>query len=279
MHIGTHKTATSSFQQICSDKKNLLSVNGINFPSFKNWTNHCFASWIAQRREFSELKVFLESIYAESLELNCGVTLVSGEDFENFLVDTDLAKEFIKIAIEVGFNEIEWVVVQRQAFDYLQSIYAEMSQYQVVLDYERMANLILDYGFVSPGGRRYNYKFVFDLKKFGYNFQHTVSSNFSVVPFNEFTNDFVGRVFFSEYLTEEVLNDLRTHAMRIGKKQARHNIELVEFNYVANFLGVTPGVQFYNANKGLVDSLVVCRLERNARLLDSIKQEFDNREF
>ena len=97
MHIGTHKTATTTFQKLCTDHKNLLSTHDINFPNYNDWDQHSYAAWTVQRREISEVRLFLTSIYTDSQKSGCKVTLLSGEDFENFLLIYILQKNLPKL--------------------------------------------------------------------------------------------------------------------------------------------------------------------------------------
>ena len=102
---------------------------------------------MSQKRDLKGLSIFLQEIYQKTTEKKCNTSLISGEDFENFLVDIHLAIEFEFIAKSVGFDKLEWFVVQRNQIDYLLSIYAEKSAYKMVLDLGLMANSILEYGF------------------------------------------------------------------------------------------------------------------------------------
>jgi hypothetical protein len=275
--MGTHKTASTTFQSICRDNRKVLIDNGLVFPQYSNWSQHSFAAWAAQKRDVKHLRKFLHSIYEETKAANCKKTLISGEDFENFLVDTHLASEFENIAKFEGYTNIEWIIVRRDPLDYLLSIYAEKSGYQMVLDLELMANLILEYGFVSPGGRRYNYKFIFDIKKFSELFKKNVNKNLTVIQFKDFTNDFVGKVILQHYLGKKSLEIVRKASKEIGVQRKRPKPEKVEFRYIANFLGRKADKIFYENNKNLVDALVSERLNRNKALIINIKNTFKAR--
>lgn len=275
IHIGTHKTATSSFQNLCVDQKKLLVSNGLNYPNYKNWRQHSRAAWIAQKNNFSELKLFLASIHEDSLNLNCELTLISGEDFENFLIDNHLAKEFTHTAKEVGFKEIEWIVVHRDPFVYMQSIYSEMCKHNSVLDYITMGKLILDCGYVSVSTPLYNYHFVFKINKFAEIFKNNVSKNLQVIPFRQFIEDFPGKVILSKYLSDHSKESLLAYTHTKENLNQRLRPEDVEFRYIANFLGVNADQNFYEANKELADILIKNRIKRNINVLNYLRQEFE----
>ena len=207
-------------------------------------------------------------------EKKCTITLISGEDFENFLVDIHLAIEFEVIAKSIGFSDIEWLVVQRNPLDYLLSIYAEKSAYKMVLDIGIMANSIIEYGFFSTSSPDYNYKFVFDIKKFSGFFKESVNQNLKVVDFDNFIDDFVGKALFIDLVDNKSLSLLRKEASNVGIQRKRVSKEKIEFRYLANFLGMKSNKDFHENNKNLVDSLVNHRLNRNKTLLSEIEVKF-----
>ena len=229
---------------------------------------------MSQKRDLEGVSIFLQKIYDDALKKKCTTTLISGEDFENFLVEIHLAIEFEDLAKFIGFSEIEWLVVQRNPLDYLLSIYAEKSSYKMVLDIGIMANSILEYGFFSTSSPDYNYKFVFDIKKFSSFFKEGVNQNLKVVNFDSFIDDFVGKVIFVDLVNDKSLNILRKEANNIGIQRKRVSKEKIEFRYLANFLGMKSNKDFHENNKNLVDSLVNHRLNRNKTLLSEIEVKF-----
>ena len=244
------------------------------FPKQQDYYQHSAVARMSQKRDLKNISVFLKSIYKQTTEKSCIVTLISGEDFENFMVDTHLAKEFEDLARFAGFSNIEWIVVQRNPLDYLLSIYAEKSAYKMVLDIGIMANSILEYGFFSTSSTDYNYKFVFDIKKFSGFFKESVNQNLKVVDFDNFIDDFVGKVFFIDLVNDKSLNMLRKEAINVGIQRKRVSKEKIEFRYLANFLGMKSNKEFHENNKNLVDSLVNHRLNRNKNLLPEIQLKF-----
>lgn len=275
IHIGTHKTATTSFQKICFNERKTLIREWINFPNYKNYQNHNHIAWLSQKNDITELKFFLKSIYEDSLNLKCKLTMISGEDFENFLIDIHHAKTFIHIANEVGFKEIEWVLVYRDPLEYLQSIYSEMCKHYTVLNYETMGMLITDCGYVSLCTPGYNYHFVFKINKFAEIFKKNVSKNLTLVPFIFFIEDFPGKVILSKYLSDHSKEKLKAYAHSIYNENKRLEPEIVEFNYIANFLGVHANQKFYEANKELIDLLIKKRINNNNKVIYSLKKEFE----
>ena len=75
-----------------------------------------------QKRDIKSLSLFLRSIFNETKAKNCNTTLISGEDFENFLIDIHLANEFELLAKSEGYKDIKWIFIHRDPVDYLLSI-------------------------------------------------------------------------------------------------------------------------------------------------------------
>jgi hypothetical protein len=262
---------------LCTNSRDVLIENGLVFPQYSSWRQHSFAAWMSQKRDEKNLRVFLRTIFDETKAAKCKTTLISGEDFENFLVDTHLASEFEYLAKSEGYGDIEWIFINRNPIDYLLSIYAEKSGYKMVLDLGLMANVILEYGFVSVGSSAYNYKFVFDIKKFSDQFKKNVNQNLTVIRFEDFTYDFVGKAIFNQHLDKKSLAILGKVAQKIDILRKRPTSEKVEFRYVANFLGMEPNKIFHEKNKKLVDALISHRINRNKTLLVDIQSRFKDR--
>ena len=262
---------------MCSNCNELLIENKILFPKYLEWHQHSFAAWMSQKKDLISLRLFLESIFQDTVINNCNTTLISGEAFENFLVDTHLAVEFERLAKSIGYSKIEWVVVNRKPIEYLKSIYAERSGYGVVLDLSIIVNIALEYGYVSPSSRNYNNKFIFDVKKFAKFFKKNVNKNLTIIKFEDFIKGFVGNDLFNRLLLpNNALETLNIEAEKIGIKRKRPSLEKVEFRYVANFLGMSPTKDFHDNNKSLVDSLISHRIKRNEAILKEVSVKFQN---
>ena len=275
--MGANKTASTSFQTLCKNSRKVFEENNLVFPQYKSWKQHSFAAWMSQKRDIKSLSLFLRSIFNETKAKNCNTTLISVEDFENFLIDTHLANEFELLAKSEGYKDIKWIFIHRDPVDYLLSIYSEMSAYKVVLNLELMADIIVEYGFLSVSADRYNWKFVFDLEKFSQLFKKNVNKNLKIISFENFIFDYVGKAVLIDYINELSITKLKGEAEFIGIERKRHSPEKVEFRYVANFLDVKANIAFHENNKQLVDSLISHRIKRNNALLESIRERFKDR--
>ena len=72
--------------------------------------------------------------YQNAAILRCHSVLISGEDFENFLIDSAAQLQFEQMLIDAGFDDFEWVVVRRDPLEYFRSIYAELSKHGVCIN-------------------------------------------------------------------------------------------------------------------------------------------------
>ena len=131
--------------------------------------------------------------------------------------------------------------------------------------------------FFSASSPNYNYKFVFDINKFSNFFKEKVNLNLTIINFDTFLVDFVGKEIFNNLVDDKSLAVLSQNSKNIGIKRKRLPNEKIEFRYLANFLGMKSNKDFYENNKNLVDSLVNYRLNRNKTLLAEIQIKFKDR--
>lgn len=250
--------------------------NKILFPEYLDWHQHSFAAWMSQKKDLDNLCLFLKSIFDDTKKKSCHTTLISGEAFENFLVDTHLALEFEELAKSLGYSDIHWIFVYRKPIEYLESIYAERSSYGVVLDISIMANIILEYGYVSPSSKFYNNKFVFDVRRFAKLFQKNVNKNLTIIKFEDFIEGFVGKTLLNHFVFQKnSLDVLSYEAKKIGVVRKRPSLEKVEFRYVANFLNMRPHKEFYESNKTLINALLPHRINIYKSVIEDIRFKFD----
>ena len=275
VHAGTHKTGTTSFQNLCSENFDTLVSNKLLYPKYKTWAQHSYLAWHFQSMNAQAILQFFKHASDTSKRLGCTTTLLSGEDFENFLVDQELAKTFEQAARSVGYTEIEWVVVRRQAGRYLRSIYAEMAKHNIVLDIEVIANLILKFGYFSCGTKYYNYMFVFDADKFVDIFAGNVNTNISLIDMKDFIQDYAGRCIIDPYLTESAHEVLKASGASFGTKNASPRLEDVETRYALNYLGLQRQDQNLDADTAdLIKALVSIRSTRSKELLETFDKRF-----
>ena len=73
--------------------------------------------------------------------------MISGEDFENILIDYSLLERLISISRKAGFKAPTLAFVTRDPFEYLCSIYSELSKKNALLDFREAALCAAKTGF------------------------------------------------------------------------------------------------------------------------------------
>ena len=78
IHAGTHKTATTAFQGVCFENRELLATWGVFYPFARQ---HSELAHQLQRGELNNLRCLLDLIRKKFDDDT--TLLLSGEDFEN----------------------------------------------------------------------------------------------------------------------------------------------------------------------------------------------------
>lgn len=93
VHAGTHKTGSTSIQDICFINKKTLAEQGIYYPDTGDLTGHHDLAFFIQKREFERAKNYLDKEIKKAKENNCHSLLLSSEEFE-FIYTQDRIKLF-----------------------------------------------------------------------------------------------------------------------------------------------------------------------------------------
>lgn len=232
IHCGLHKTATTSFQVLCKKNQNKLSECGVYYPNYSNSFQHSHLLHDVQRQNIEVAKRFFAKVYSDA-NPKCHTVLLSGEDFENCIVDLALANEIETAAENSGFESVTWIVVTRNQIDLLKSLYAQKSQHGIVLEFEMMKNAALERGCLYATTVKYNYIFVLDYSRFEARFKYGTSGNKIQIEYDDFLKGFVGRAIFALMMSELELEDFQ----KIAKfDEKRHNKRLSNLQIEAKYL-------------------------------------------
>lgn len=238
IHCGLHKTGSTSFQGFCGDNRSTLLNIGIHYPRYKNKNQHSFLIHDFQELGISSIQDYLDHAYAEAQGV-CHTVLLSGEDFENCIVDVSLAADIESAAYEAGFESVTWVIVTREQDDLLRSLYAEMSKHGVTLRLDKLKLWAAKRGCLYISANLCNYIFVLDYYQFEDRFKQHTSGAHIVLRFEDFVRNFIGMALFEKILPEDKLAALRESAVsNSGKKNIRLSEYQVETNYIATALGL-----------------------------------------
>lgn len=272
IHGGLHKTATTSFQALCWQNRQVLFQQGIVYPEFRTWKQHGYAAWDLQRHKYRAVQKFLTTA-AESSDADKTV-LISGEDFENCLVDLHSAIVFQKAARKSGFTEISWCFVRRNPYDYLLSIYAELSKHRIVVDLQGIAACILKSGYFTTYSNKYNYNFVFDLKRRVNHFRQHVAKDTFMIEYADFIKAGPGLTLLERLAWDaEVIKDALPRSDNSPKKNVRQGTLETEMRYARTALSNSRDLGFND----VVEKLAELRHNENAKALPKIKEAFQHR--
>lgn len=170
IHAGLHKTGTSSFQYICSTHSKRLADIGVYYPHLTKTQDHNSLMHEIQKSGSQSIKKHLTSAL-EELPENCNIVLLSGEDFENCVVDTRIANSIENSARDLGFREVEWGVIFRDTPSYVASLYSQKSNHPCIVDYESLAFSAKHIGYASVATRNFVYLFALDYARLSEDFQ------------------------------------------------------------------------------------------------------------
>lgn len=124
LHIGLHKTGTSSFQRACRSAQQRLMEVGVLYPSSRAGAqfaeNHSDLAHAVLRGEMGLAEEFLEHCRAEAVGARCSCLLLSSEDFCLLFEHLPILRR-LEDLLEVLFEDRSYVLVLRDARSLLPS--------------------------------------------------------------------------------------------------------------------------------------------------------------
>ena len=234
IHAGTHKTATTAFQGVCFENRELLATWGVIYPFARQ---HSELAHQLQRGELNNLRCLLDLIRTKFDDDT--TLLLSGEDFENVLVNDEMAITLENEVAKKGFAPVEWYFVFRNQVDYFHSIYAQLCKQGVVLDRRKILSEIVDKGHFSVSHWDFDYNFAFDYDRYVEDFATTRPDRVYAERFDSFRSPFVGAPLFQRLgIGEAQLAHLQARAVAVGAPNQRADPVEVEAKYCFNELGI-----------------------------------------
>lgn len=292
IHAGLHRTGTSSTQSTLLQISDQLLKHDIYFPKLSSNGNGYPLAYQVVAGNFSMMKKVIQDA-SKKISQN-GIILISAEDFENLLKDTNIAKCFTLFMKENFKIEIEWIFVYRNQFEYFESIYARLcdTAFPNILNYWHLAKFILNNGHFSLNTYADNYlmeapqlHFIFDYELFFKRFQSEIKGAINFLPFHEMHKSFSGAKILE--LCDVPIRDIKGLGTKIDNSKIRINKSVddisIEYNYLAKFLNINPTEQFLKDNSGVIMPLINSRKsfkEKKQRTLrHSFKEAFGQSDF
>ncbi|MFM8952357.1 MAG: hypothetical protein ACKOOF_04750 [Planctomycetaceae bacterium] len=277
LHAGLHKTGTTTFQNIVTALQANLLERDVYVPVADGTANMGYhIVHPAQRGDWSGYDDVLDD--AQAALTPDGILLVSAEDLENCLFDIEFGRHFMARAMAKGVASIRWVFVQRNAFEYFESLYGELSRHQQVLQYDLMADEILARGVFSCATPRFRWYFMFHYTNAVERFRKLVCADAIGMSFSEFTRDAVGAAVFRLFGREADYSSLHAQ-VHVEPQNVRLSPEEIERRYVATFLRSgeygAASAERLQPEEAIVDSLVARRLDVRSQCRPAIMRRFE----
>jgi len=276
IHMGLHKTASTSFQNFLYLNRDNFLEAGVIYPKVEQDKSHFILPHKILKNDWVFVENLLQNILTDAQQKMAKTVLISSEDFEIFLLESFMAKKFEELAFELGYEEIDWVCVLRDQWEYFNSLYSQLSGDGACLNYSAAGHDIINFGHLSIGNGTERWRFAFDYDSFIDNFLDYIRGSFHVLSFTEFIDkDVVGKDFINSLINNEVSSELfwKVSLSSPGKTNIHFNKEAIEINYLANFLGIEMSADFYQQNKAIFGPLVDYRLS----LINLAKQDLLNK--
>ena len=292
LHAGTHKTASTSFQQNCFSNYNYLNDLGIHYPKLNflpqdnilkkellikkikpfNLQQHSFISRFINKGFINDLKKFLLEAFESAKDINANYVLCSGEDMENCLVDLLLGVEIVNQAKEIGFKSVEWIFVKRKAVDYYFSLYSQLAEQRITCDPITMIESIESNGFLAAQNIHGTFYYVFDLIDRSKKLEKFTKSKVSIFKFNDFINISPGYNLIEKYSPPQ--SDLSFLNKNIKLNTGIISEDEIEIKHLFNYLSMTHSKENYLKKKIIYDQI----LSRRKHVINSgIKKNIESK--
>ena len=276
IHIGTHKTGTSSFQRYCFRFKKILDKKGICYPSIKGYellNNHSVLAWSLDKSLEEPTLAILNDIFLQFKEEKHHTLLISSEDLENSLLGSDQLDKLIKSAKSQNFDSFEILVVTRDPFDYLSSIYAELSKQNIVINFPQIAEAAFSYGYFSVSTPQFNYNFAINAKHFVKKLSDKYpSASIKHYDFEDFVTNFPGHSYLTQIAGEEATQIMKSVGLEKKSNNNKINSLQTEINYTKNALN---GLENIYRNEEKYSELIMLLAKKRLAITESSKEEVE----
>ena len=276
IHIGLHKTGTTSFQNFLHFNRDSLLEAGVFYPEMGEHESHWVIPNQIIRNNWDYVKNYMKDSLSNARKANVNTVFISAEDFELFLFEGYLASQFENLVLDLGYSKIYWVSVLRNQWDYFNSIYSEMSKNKVCLNYATAGEEILNFGEISMGTNVYRWRFAFDYDIIIQRFLDYINGTFSAYSFEQFTStDVIGQEFINKII-EDKLNQKKFWSSKlhyVEKTNVRGKDETVEIDYLSNFLGIKMTKEIFEENNNIFLPIIQNRFG----MIDLVKEDLHKR--
>jgi hypothetical protein len=276
IHIGLHKTASTTFQNFLHLNRDNLLDAGVLYPKIEEDPSHFEIPSRLLKSDWRFVENFLKDSLKEANTRKINTVFISSEDFETILVEAFRGVQFENLALKVGYSSIHWECVLRSQWEYFNSLYAQLSWDGATLNYSAAGHDIVHFGQMSIGTGTFRWRFAFDYDLFIDKFIQNTTGMFSVISFDSFTdNKTIGKKLIDKVIDSKNASNIfwKSDLLLADKANVRPDDETVEINYLANFLGIKMTEDFFAENEKIFVPIVKYRQS----LLDQARKELHNK--
>lgn len=157
IHIGTHKTATTSIQKVLAKKRRLLIKSSVYLPKtgtlvfaplrfvIAKGGHHNIAWNLLGDPRFTNLLGSVEELIAELENSTYKVAVISSEDFETLADRPDILKDFVLRLQQRGYN-VKLILYLRNQIEYMESVYVEALKHGYKEDIDTFFHGVVKHG-------------------------------------------------------------------------------------------------------------------------------------
>ncbi|MBW3042436.1 hypothetical protein [Prochlorococcus marinus] len=273
LHAGTHKTASTSFQNNCFLNSKYLNNLGIHYPKLHflpkdnllkqeillqkksplDLQQHSFIPRFINKGFINDLKRFFLETYQAAKDINANYVLCSGEDMENCLVDLLLGREIVNQAKIIGFKSVEWIFIKRKSVEYYFSLYSQLAKQRITCDPITMIESIENNGYLTAQNMHGTFYYVFDLINRTKRLEDFTDTTISVINFHDFINISPGYNLIKTY--SPMKSDLSFFKENIKINTTKKD-EGIEIKHLFNFLSLDHSNQNYYKRQNIYDEVI-----------------------
>ena len=190
IHAGPRKTATTSFQRGCDLARSAGVLQQVLYPRLRveglPVFQHSPLLWALQVGRHQAVLLALRIMHQEACEAGCKAVLMSGEDFENFLIDEVNHRHFEQLALQAGFQAPEWIWVERDPVDRLESVYSEAAKHGLVASIQAWTASVRRTGWFAMSTETCHSLMAIDLQRCLPSFVDRTLGTVQLIPFESF---------------------------------------------------------------------------------------------
>ena len=276
IHMGLHKTASTTFQNFLHLNRDQLFDAGVLYPKIEEDSSHFEIPSRLLKNDWKFIESFLLENFNEAKTKKINTVFISSEDFETILIENFLGSQFENLALKIGYSSIHWECVLRNQWEYFNSLYAQLSWDGGTLNYSAAGHDIVHFGQMSIGTGTFRWRFAFDYDLFIDKFIQNTRGMFSVISFNSFTdNKVIGKELIDKVIGSKNASNIfwNSDLHLVDKANTRPDEETAEINYLANFLGIKMTEDFFAEN----DKIFVPIVKYRQSLINQARENLHNK--